>query len=210
MGIETADEQVEKLTEQLGKTKRVLAGKADALSEARRRAYTALLDGIAEELRFLDMPHVRMSARHERVAFGASGADEIEFLIVTNPGEAPKPLAKVASGGELSRVMLAIKSVSAHRDSVDTMIFDEIDTGVSGRAAQKIGRKLLQIARDRQVICGRTYTKVEPLDGEGRGRELARIIGGDDVTETLLQNAAEMLDAARDERARLAADRAAE
>lgn len=233
MGIETADEQVEKLTEQLHEVKRTLTGKANTLSEARRRAYTALLDGIAEELRFLDMPHVRMSARHEQVAFGASGADEIEFLIVTNPGETPKPLAKVASGGELSRVMLAIKSVSAHRDSVDTMIFDEIDTGVSGRAAQKIGRKLLQIAQDRQVICvthqpqiaaradvhmliskqvegGRTYTRVEALDGEGRGRELARIIGGDDVTETLLQNAAEMLDAAQDERARLAADRTPE
>ncbi|MFQ8599645.1 MAG: hypothetical protein ACLSAP_02960 [Oscillospiraceae bacterium] len=130
-------------------------------------------------------------------------------------------------------MMLAIKSVSAHRDSVDTMIFDEIDTGVSGRAAQKIGRKLLQIACDRQVVCvthqpqiaaradvhmliskqvegGRTYTRVAPLDGEGRRRELARIIGGDDVTETLLQNAAEMLYAAQGERARLAAERAAE
>ena len=151
------------------------------------------------------------------------GQDDLELLISTNPGELPKPLAKIASGGEISRVMLAIKNVMASEDEVGTLIFDEVDTGVSGRAAQKIGRKLKQVAEHRQVICvthlaqvaaygdhhlliqkevrgDRTYTNVLPLTQRQRVEELARIIGGENITEISLQNAREMLTLASGEK----------
>ena len=149
--------------------------------------------------------------------------DRMEFAVSVNLGEPPKPIAKVASGGELSRIMLSLKNVLADRDEVPTLIFDEVDTGVSGRAAQKIGRKLKQASRGRQIICvthlaqvaafgdshyliqkqiedNRTFTQVQRLDSEQRVQELARIMGGERITSTLLQNAREMLeDAAREQ-----------
>ena len=165
------------------------------------------------------MPRVTLSVSLEPTALTASGADRVEFRISANPGEPPKSIAKIASGGELSRIMLAIKSVMADTDDIDTLVFDEIDTGISGRAAQKVGLKLRETAsssvRARQILCvthlaqiaamghyhlliekqvrdGRTYTEVRPLDREGRRRELARIISGE-VTEASLQAAEEML-----------------
>ena len=169
-----------------------------------------------EELAFLDMPQVKLSLAAREKAPGPDGMDQMELLIVTNPGEAPKPLAKIASGGEMSRLMLAVKNVMAGREEIATMIFDEIDTGVSGRAAQKIGLKLRQAAQTRQVICvthlaqvaaygthhsriyktveqDRTYTHVEELDREQRVEELARITAGENITDIALENAREML-----------------
>ena len=161
------------------------------------------------------MPGVRLEVSLEPAELYAGGIDRVEFLIAANAGEAPKSIAKIASGGELSRIMLAIKSVMADVDDIDTLVFDEIDTGISGRAAQKVGIKLRQTARSRQVICvthlaqiaaqahhhflirkdvrgDRTYTSVTPLDMAGREKELARIIGGE-VTPAALEAAKEML-----------------
>lgn len=144
------------------------------------------------------------------------GCDQMEFLIAANPGEVPKPIAKIASGGELSRIMLSIKTVLSGNDEIDTLIFDEVDTGISGATAEKVGLKLREVSRNRQVLCvthlaqiaalgtshfyieknvsdGRTFTKVTKLDEAGRCRELARIMGGSEVTELMLQNAAAML-----------------
>lgn len=168
------------------------------------------------QLEFLDMPGVSLEVAVEAVPLGNGGADRVEFLIAANPGEPAKPIARIASGGELSRIMLAIKSVLADADDIDTLIFDEIDTGISGRAARKVGIKLRETAASRQVLCvthlaqiaslahhhlliaktvreGRTYTEVKPLDQTGREGELARIIGGE-VTDATLQAAREMLE----------------
>lgn len=195
---------------------------ADRLSALRKATAEKFAESIMQELRFLDMPEISFAAQQQEIALNENGKDKIEFLISTNPGETPKPLAKIASGGELSRVMLAIKNVLADKDEVQTLIFDEIDTGVSGRAAQKIGRKLHQAAGTHQVVCvthsaqvaayadchfliqksvsdGRTFTTVFPLDDDGRKHELARITGGEVITDLLLQNAQDMLDRAREQ-----------
>ena len=170
------------------------------------------------------MPHVVFEVDLARCPLGENGCDRVEFLISTNAGEPAKPIAKIASGGELSRIMLAIKTVLAAGDDVGTLIFDEVDAGVSGATAEKVGLKLRQVSRNRQVICvthlaqiasladtqyliekqvrgDRTYTEVRELDDEGRKRELARIIGGAKITPLTLENAAEMLQMARKGRA---------
>lgn len=169
------------------------------------------------------MPGVSLEVAMEPVPLGTGGGDRVEFLIAANPGEPPKPIARIASGGELSRIMLAIKSVLADADDIDTLIFDEIDTGISGGPPRKVGIKLRQTAASRQVLCvthlaqiaslahhhllisktvreGRTYTEVTPLDREARERELARIIGGE-VTGPALEAAREMLEKAAGESA---------
>lgn len=191
--------------------------KAKALSEKRISTANELTDKIQSELKFLDMPDVHICFDHKVGKLTLNGMDSIEMLISVNIGEAPKPIAKIASGGELSRIMLAIKNVTAEKEDIPTLIFDEIDTGVSGRAAQKIGIKLYEISKLRQVICvthlsqiavmadnhllieksskdGRTFTDVTKLDKEQRVDEIARIICGNNITETTLMNAKEMLD----------------
>lgn len=195
---------------------------ADGLTKARLKAVGRLCKEVQAELVQLDMPSVTLTFSHRERNLGPAGQDDLELLLSTNPGEPPKPLAKIASGGEISRVMLAIKNVMASEDDVGTLIFDEVDTGVSGRAAQKIGRKLKQAAQNRQVICvthlaqvaaygdhhlliqkevkgERTYTKVTPLTEQERVGELARIIGGENITQISLQNAREMLTLAKGE-----------
>jgi DNA repair protein RecN (Recombination protein N) len=192
---------------------------AEKLSVTRIEAGKKLSQEICSELEFLDMPNVTFEVSRKEIPLSENGKDEIEFLISANVGEEPKPLAKIASGGELSRIMLAIKNVLAGSDGVDTMIFDEIDSGVSGSAAQKIAMKLKQVSIGRQVVCvthlaqiaaqgdvhlfisksvrdGKTYTKITSLTGEERVREIARIIGGITITNIQLENAREMLTSA--------------
>ena len=215
-GIERADETLAALSEQ----KRLLYGQArnaaEALTGIRLAAFEAMEKQLVEACTFLNMPGVRFTLQHSRGPLAGTGQDTVEFYISANPGEAPKPLAKIASGGELSRIMLALKSALAEKDDIPTIIYDEIDTGVSGLAAGRIGQKLRQTARGRQVICithtaqiaaqadsqlliqknvqaERTYTEIFPLDEEGRVREVARIISGDQITELSLANAREML-----------------
>lgn len=189
---------------------------ASRLTEKRRTAGEELSKRICGELKFLDMPSVRFTAQRNAKPLSPDGADEIEFLISPNVGEEPKPLAKIASGGELSRIMLAIKNVLTDESSNETMIFDEIDTGVSGSAARKIARKLKEVSEGRQVICvthlaqiaaaadshflinkfvkeNKTYTKVTSLDYEGRITELARIMGAGDNNSAFIQSAQELL-----------------
>lgn len=214
--LESSSSQIEKLKAE----KQVLLGdvteKAKALSKARENAGTAFTEQVTKELAFLDMPNVKLAVSHQKGKLTLSGMDTIEFLISANVGEPPKPIAKIASGGELSRIMLALKNVIADKDDIPTLIFDEIDTGVSGRAAQKIGIKLAQIARIRQVLCvthlaqiavmadnhlliekniqdNRTVTQIQPLDFEGRKLEIARIMGGANASELMLKNAEELL-----------------
>ena len=193
--------------------------KAEALTQTRLRAFEELNKRISGTLDFLNMPGVRMTLRHTRGPLASHGQDSIEFYISTNPGEAPKPLAKIASGGELARIMLALKNVLAEQESIATLVFDEVDTGVSGRAAQKVAEKLAQVARRKQVLCvthlpqlaamadthfsvqkgesgGRTFTRVVQLDRDARKAELARITGGSRVTDALLESAGELLDQA--------------
>lgn len=218
--ITFSEERVQKLDEERRETVRKIKALAVTLSDVRRQAGERFARQVEAELSYLDMPHVRFIIHHEQVKPGPNGADEIEFLISANPGEPPRPLAKIASGGELSRIMLAIKNVLSGSDEIGTLIFDEIDTGVSGRAAQKIALKLKQVSAGRQVICvthlaqiaaqadchlliqktvrdDQTYTQVDALDFEGRKRELARIMGGmDEITPLQLQSAEELLRAA--------------
>ncbi len=190
--------------------------KAEALTQTRLNAFEALNKRISGTLDFLNMPGVRMTLRHTRGPLASHGQDSIEFYISTNPGEAPKPLAKIASGGELSRITLAIKNAMADKDAVPTVIYDEIDSGVSGKAAGRIGEVLRQSAQGHQILCithtaqiaaladchlliqknvanDRTYTEVHPLDEEGRVEALARLISGDHVTDISRANAREML-----------------
>jgi DNA repair protein RecN (Recombination protein N) len=171
---------------------------------------------ILTELAQLDMPRVQFEVQFTELELTANGADSVAFYMSANAGEALKPMSKVASGGELARIMLALKNVLAERDQVPTLIFDEVDTGVSGRAAQRVAEKLRAVSRSKQVLCvthlpqiaalagthlliakgerqGRTYTTVSPLDFEGRKAELARIIGGANITETTLRSAEEMM-----------------
>ena len=190
--------------------------KAEVLTQTRLKAFEELNTRISGTLDFLNMPGVRMTLRHTRGPLASHGQDSVEFYISTNPGEAPKPLAKIASGGELSRITLAIKNAMADKDAVPTVIYDEIDSGVSGKAAGRIGEVLRQSAQGHQILCithtaqiaaladchlliqknvsnERTYTEIHPLDENGRVEALARLISGDHVTELSRANAREML-----------------
>ena len=218
--IEMSDEIREELTALVKKTKAEAAEFAAALSDSRKKAADQFSENVREELRFLDMPSVQFLVQNTPGELTENGTDNLEFLLSANAGEAPRPLAKIASGGELSRIMLAIKSVLAEKDEVETLIFDEVDTGVSGRAAQKIAIKLAALSKTHQILCvthlaqlaafadthfrieksehdGQTFTDVETLDDIGRKHELARILGGLTVTELQLQNAQEMLENAK-------------
>ena len=189
---------------------------ADEITSVRKATSKDFSSKVCDELSFLDMPGVVFEVVINKTDLGENGADELEFLISPNEGETPKPLAKIASGGELSRIMLAIKNVLSDKDGTETLIFDEIDTGVSGRAAVKLGKKLHEVSKGRQVLCvthlaqiacqadhhfeiskatheGKTFTSVNALDREGRKYELARIIGGETVTQIQLDMAEEML-----------------
>lgn len=189
---------------------------AKKLSDKRKKTAVRLCEDVCSQLEFLDMPKIKFTAQFSNGNLSSNGKDKIEFLISANPGEPPKPLSKIASGGELSRIMLAIKSILAKNDSIGTLIFDEIDTGVSGKASRKIGLKLKQTANDVQIICvthsaqiasvadahflieknytdNNTFTEVKLLDFEQRKYELARIMGGLDITQTMLQSAEELL-----------------
>ena len=214
--IEFADDHLERLKRKLEKAEKSAWYAAIALRENRRSAALSMSERILTELSQLDMPRVQFECRFAETELTAHGADTVAFYMSANAGEDLKPLSKVASGGELARIMLAMKNVLAERDQVATLIFDEVDTGVSGRAAQKVAEKLRSVAQHKQVLCvthlpqlaalaqthlliakgerdGRTYTTVTPLDTEGRKRELARIIGGATITETTLKSAEEML-----------------
>ena len=189
---------------------------AEELSAYRKKIAADFEKQVKNELEFLDMPKLQFTVDFQKGNLSSNGFDKIEFLISTNPGEPPKPLAKIASGGELSRIMLAIKNILSYNDTIGTLIFDEIDVGVSGRASQKIGLKLKSVSKNTQVICvthsaqiasnanahfliekdvsgEKTYTKVSLLDFEARKRELARIMGGLEITDTLLKSAEELL-----------------
>ena len=210
----------EETLEELKKQRETLLFKAEKvakkLSESRKTTAEVFIENVSEELRFLDMPNVKFDVDFKEIELCENGIDSVEFLISANVGEPPKPIAKIASGGELSRIMLALKNVLADKDEISTMIFDEVDTGVSGRAALKVAQKLKEVSVGKQVICvthlaqlavladnhylieksvadGKTYTKVTPLDFEGRKYEVARITGGGEITEIQLKNAEEML-----------------
>lgn len=210
------DEELEKLTVQYDALLDEVMKKAEKLSEFRKKTAKAFEENVRNQLAFLDMPKIKFVVHFEKGNLSSNGFDKIEFLISTNPGEPAKPLAKIASGGELSRIMLAIKNVIVHNDTIGTLIFDEIDTGVSGRASRKIGLKLKAVSEGTQVITvthsaqiasaadahfliqkdfdnDRTYTKISSLDFEGRKKELARIMGGLNITDALLKSAEEML-----------------
>ena len=216
--IEFADDHVERLKLKCEKAEKQAWDAAIALRNNRIAAAKELSERILTELAQLDMPRVQFSCNFTETELTTIGADLVAFYMSANAGEALKPLSKVASGGELARIMLAMKNVLAEQDQVATLIFDEVDTGVSGRAAQKVAEKLRSVAKTKQVLCvthlpqlaalanthlliakeersGRTYTTVTPLDLEGRKRELARIIGGANITETTLKSAEEMLNA---------------
>ena len=216
--IEFADDHVERLKLKCEMAEKQAWDAAIVLRNNRMSAAKELSERILTELAQLDMPRVQFSCNFMETELTAIGADLVAFYMSANAGEALKPLSKVASGGELARIMLAMKNVLAEQDQVATLIFDEVDTGVSGRAAQKVAEKLRSVAKTKQVLCvthlpqlaalanthlliakeerdGRTYTTVTPLDLEGRKRELARIIGGASITETTLKSAEEMLNA---------------
>ena len=215
--IQTSQERYDHLQAEKRRLYAQAREKAEVLTQTRLRAFEELNKRISGTLDFLNMPGVRMTLRHTRGPLASHGQDGIEFYISTNPGEAPKPLAKIASGGELSRITLAIKNAMADKDAVPTVIYDEIDSGVSGKAASRIGEVLRQSAQGHQILCithtaqiaaladchlliqknianDRTYTEIHPLDTEGRVEALARLISGDHVTELSLANAREMLD----------------
>ena len=214
--IEFADDHLERLKSKLNKAEKAAWDAAYILRDNRIAAAEELSKRILSELAQLDMPRVQFSCEFTELELTVNGADAVAFYMSANAGEALKPLSKVASGGELARIMLAMKNVLAEQDQVPTLIFDEVDTGVSGRAAQKVAEKLRSVARNKQVLCvthlpqiaamgdthmliakserdGRTYTTVTPLDHDGRTREVARIIGGASITETTLKSAEEML-----------------
>ena len=218
--IQTSQQQLEQLAVQKQQLYQQAKKAAESLTQARLTAFENLQGQLVEALTFLNMPGIRFVLRHSRGPLALAGQDSVEFYISANAGEEPKPLAKIASGGELSRIMLALKSALADKDDIPTVIYDEIDTGVSGLAAGRIGEKLRQTSRGRQVLCithtaqiaaladthlliakqvegSRTYTQIHPLDEEGRAEVLARIISGDHVTELSLANAREMLQQGR-------------
>ena len=214
--IEFADDHLARLKKKLAEAEKEAWAAALSLRASRKAAAEYMSERILTELAQLDMPRVQFSCEFRELELTANGADAVAFYMSANAGEALKPMSKVASGGELARIMLAMKNVLAEKDQVNTLIFDEVDTGVSGRAAQKVAEKLRAVAQHKQVLCvthlpqlaalanthlliakserdGRTYTTVTPLDLEGRKRELARIIGGTNITETTLKSAEEML-----------------
>lgn len=214
--MENSSELIEKLTEQKNSLIEETTKKARKLYEYRSNTAIKFVERVTEELRFLDMPNVIIDVKHEKGKLSSNGMDSVEFLISANKGEEPKPISKIASGGELSRIMLALKTVIADKDDIPTLIFDEIDTGVSGRAAQKIGIKLQEISSCRQILCvthlsqiavmsdnqlliekktigDRTETSVTTLDMEGRIKEAARIMSGENPSELMLKNAEELL-----------------
>ena len=216
--IEFADDRVEQLKKKLAKQEKQAWDAALALRKNRQEQGAVMAEKILSELSQLDMPRVQFQCRFRETELTSEGADAVAFYLSANAGEDLKPLSKVASGGELARIMLSMKNVLAEKDAVDTLIFDEVDTGVSGRAAQRIAEKLKSLAKHKQVLCvthlpqlaaladthmliaksehdGRTYTTVTPLDRKGRAMELARIIGGAHITETTLKSAEEMLSA---------------
>ena len=215
--IQSSQERHDQLQAEKFRLYKLARDKAEELTQTRLNAFEELNQRISGTLDFLNMPGVRMTLRHTRGPLASHGQDSIEFYISTNPGEAPKPLAKIASGGELSRITLAIKNAMADRDAVPTVIYDEIDSGVSGKAASRIGEVLRQSAEGHQILCithtaqiaaladchlliqknvsnERTYTEIHPLDAEGRVEALARLISGDHVTELSRANAREMLE----------------
>ena len=214
--IEFADDYLEKLKTKAAKAEKAAVEAAMALRESRMQAGQELSQRILTELAQLDMPRVQFSCEFTPIELSPNGMDQVAFYMSANAGEALKPMSKVASGGELARIMLAMKNVLAEQDRVQTLVFDEVDTGVSGRAAQKVAEKLRSVARSKQVLCvthlpqlaalgnahlliakeerhGRTYTTVTPLDKNGRIQELARMIGGAKITEATLRSAEEML-----------------
>lgn len=217
--LENSEQDLSKLEAQKTEILTEVSKKALELSDFRKKASERFVKQVTGELEFLNMPNVKIVVDSVQGKLTLKGMDSIEFLISANVGEQPRPLAKIASGGELSRIMLALKNVIAQKDAIGTLIFDEIDTGVSGRAAQKIGLKLKNIARFRQVLCvthlaqiavmadnhilieknvvgNRTVTTVRPLAQEERKHEIARIMGGDSITPLLLENAQQLLDEA--------------
>ena len=214
--VEFATDRIEQLQKKLSGLQKTLLEQGTALTEARKAAAQCLQREISSELMQLDMPKIRFVCEFSEQTPQENGLDAVRFLMSANVGEALRPLSKVASGGELARIMLAMKNVLAAEDSVGTMIFDEVDAGVSGRAAQKVAYKLWTVAKGRQVLCvthlpqiaamadteftvekrvenGRTYTSVLRLDNAGRRQELARLTGGSMITETTLAGAAELL-----------------
>lgn len=214
--IEFADERIEQLQKKLKAAEQDAVAAALRLRQARQTAAKALEARILSELSQLDMPRVQFLCQFEQTELTANGMDAVRFLMSANVGEALKPMSRVASGGELARIMLAMKNVLAEQDAVPTLIFDEVDAGVSGRAAQKVAEKLVSVASNKQVLCvthlpqiaamadthlliakserqGRTYTSVTALDKDGRINEVARIIGGAVITETTRRSAAEMM-----------------
>ncbi|HIS65025.1 MAG TPA: DNA repair protein RecN [Candidatus Avoscillospira avistercoris] len=214
--IEFSSDRLEQLQKDLEKQEAKAKKAGLALRKIRKTAADALAERILSELVQLDMPKVQFVCQFEELELTATGMDEVRFLMSANVGEDLKPMSKVASGGELARIMLALKNVLAEQDHVPTLIFDEVDAGVSGQAAQKVAEKLCQVARTKQILCvthlaqlaamahthlyiskavrkGRTYTSVTPLDMEGRKQEIARIIGGAVITDTTLKSAEEML-----------------
>ncbi len=218
--IQYADDTIARLTKELDKARKAANQAAQSLSQQRHKAAEKLQKRVQEELRQLDMPKVRFQVEFSPVdnqwGLDETGMDQVQFLMSANVGEALKPIQKVASGGELARIMLALKNVLAQDDEIGTLVFDEVDTGVSGRAAQKVAEKMAQVARHKQVLCvthlpqlaamadthfsvskgereGRTYTRLERLDRKQRREELARLIGGAAVTPALLESAEELL-----------------
>ncbi len=214
--LTSSEEDLEILKEERKAILLKAQNQAKLLSENRKVTAKIFEQNVMEELRFLDMPSVQFNVQFLETDLCENGIDSVEFLISANVGEPPKPIAKIASGGELSRIMLALKNELSDKDQIGTMIFDEVDTGVSGRAATKVAQKLKEVSTGKQVICvthlaqlavladnhyliektakdGKTYTNVTPLDFEGRKYEIARITGGGEITETQLKNAEEML-----------------
>ncbi len=214
--ISFSDEKLEELKLLYEKQLIKATDLANELSLKRKEVAIAFSEKVCKELEFLDMPNVEFVVDFEEIELCENGIDRVEFLISANLGEIPKPIAKIASGGELSRIMLAFKTVMANKDKIQSMVFDEIDSGVSGRAALKVASKLKEVSMGKQVLCvthlaqlmsyadshyliakatnnGKTYTSVTPLDSEGRKNEIARIISGGKITQTQLQNAEEML-----------------
>ena len=211
-------EQLEKRREQLYHEAYI---SAKEISDIRIKVSEDFRTAVEREMAFLLMPNVRLQIAREEIEMNSRGIDKLEFLISTNPGEDPKPVSKIASGGELSRMMLAIKTVLSRADVVETLIFDEIDTGISGSAADRVGRKLSQLSKDAQILCvthqaqiaafadnhlfisksvhdDRTFTHVASLDEDGRVRELARIVGGEAITDSALNHAKQLLNSAKE------------
>ena len=217
--IETADDTLARLEQQLRAAEKNVRAAGAELTKVRRAAAVVLEQRIQQELRDLDMNRVRFAIEFGEKEPTPDGCDTIRFLMSANVGEDLRPIARIASGGELARIMLALKNVLAEQEAVGTLVFDEVDTGVSGRAAQKVAEKLAQVSRCKQVLCvthlpqlaamadthfsvekgeskGRTFTHVILLDREARKAELARLTGGTKVTPALLESAGELLDEA--------------